>query len=71
MDNNNWRLSIPNGESAAMNSGEWRKQLPPDSRQKIVNKMYVYLIFNIINWCCCNVMSLQNVSSEIHGVTLL
>nr|VDD42586.1 unnamed protein product [Brassica oleracea] len=39
MDNNNWRLSIPNGESAAMNNGEWRKQLPPDSRQKIVNKI--------------------------------
>uniref|UniRef100_M4EBE9 Uncharacterized protein n=1 Tax=Brassica campestris TaxID=3711 RepID=M4EBE9_BRACM len=39
MDNNNWRLSIPNGESAAINNGEWRKQLPPDSRQKIVNKI--------------------------------
>ncbi|CDY36587.1 BnaA06g10400D [Brassica napus] len=39
MDSNNWRLSIPNGESAAINNGEWRKQLPPDSRQKIVNKI--------------------------------
>ncbi|KAF8049535.1 hypothetical protein N665_2183s0001, partial [Sinapis alba] len=38
MDNNNWRPSIPN-EEPAMDTGEWRNQLPPDSRQKIVNKI--------------------------------
>ncbi|CAH8252457.1 unnamed protein product [Arabidopsis lyrata] len=38
MDNNNWRPSLPNGEPA-MDSGDWRTQLPPDSRQKIVNKI--------------------------------
>uniref|UniRef100_A0A1J3JTF3 Mediator of RNA polymerase II transcription subunit 15a n=1 Tax=Noccaea caerulescens TaxID=107243 RepID=A0A1J3JTF3_NOCCA len=38
MDNNNWRPSLPNGEPA-MDTGDWRNQLPPDSRQKIVNKI--------------------------------
>ncbi|VVA91471.1 unnamed protein product [Arabis nemorensis] len=38
MDNNNWRPSLPNGESA-MDTGDWRTQLPPDSRHKIVNKI--------------------------------
>ncbi|CAH2037469.1 unnamed protein product [Thlaspi arvense] len=38
MDNNNWRPSLPNGEPA-MDTGDWRTQLPPDSRQKIVNKI--------------------------------
>ncbi|ESQ35234.1 hypothetical protein EUTSA_v10006572mg [Eutrema salsugineum] len=38
MDNNNWRPSLPNGEPA-MDTGDWRSQLPPDSRQKIVNKI--------------------------------
>ncbi|KAF8106121.1 hypothetical protein N665_0147s0074 [Sinapis alba] len=38
MDNNNWRPSLPNGDSA-METGDWRAQLPPDSRQKIVNKI--------------------------------
>ncbi|XP_010462723.1 PREDICTED: mediator of RNA polymerase II transcription subunit 15a-like, partial [Camelina sativa] len=38
MDNNNWRPSLPNGEPA-LDTGDWRTQLPPDSRQKIVNKI--------------------------------
>ncbi|KAJ4879359.1 Mediator of RNA polymerase II transcription subunit 15a [Raphanus sativus] len=38
MDNNNWRPSLPNGDPA-METGDWRAQLPPDSRQKIVNKI--------------------------------
>ncbi|KAG5387095.1 hypothetical protein IGI04_038565 [Brassica rapa subsp. trilocularis] len=38
MDNNNWRPDLPNGDPS-MDSGDWRSQLPPDSRQKIVNKI--------------------------------
>ncbi|CAH8353849.1 unnamed protein product [Eruca vesicaria subsp. sativa] len=38
MDNDNWRPSIPKGEPA-MDTGDWRSQLPPDSRQKIINKI--------------------------------
>ncbi|WZZ80375.1 hypothetical protein YC2023_100947 [Brassica napus] len=38
MDNNNWRPSLPSGDPA-METGDWRAQLPPDSRQKIVNKI--------------------------------
>ncbi|KAL1221428.1 Mediator of RNA polymerase II transcription subunit 15a [Cardamine amara subsp. amara] len=37
-NNNNWRPSLPNGEPA-MDTADWRTQLPPDSRQKIVNKI--------------------------------
>ncbi|KAM4111519.1 hypothetical protein ACJW30_05G072900 [Castanea mollissima] len=36
MDNNNWR---PNPSQAAMDSVDWRSQLQPDSRQRIVNKI--------------------------------
>ncbi|CAH8382345.1 unnamed protein product [Eruca vesicaria subsp. sativa] len=38
MDNNNWRPSLPNGDPA-MDTGDWRDQLPHDSRQKVVNKI--------------------------------
>ncbi|KAG2321308.1 hypothetical protein Bca52824_014521 [Brassica carinata] len=38
MDNNNWRPDLPNGDPS-MDTGDWRSQLPPDSRQKIVNKI--------------------------------
>ncbi|CAN8305071.1 unnamed protein product [Cochlearia groenlandica] len=38
MDNNNWRPSLPNGEPT-METGDWKTQLPPDSRLKIVNKI--------------------------------
>lgn len=40
MDNNNWRAT-QGGESSADGGGEWRSRLPHDSRQRIVNKMYV------------------------------
>ena len=40
MDNNNWR-PIQGGEPA-MDAVDWRTQLQPDSRQRIVNKMYVF-----------------------------
>ncbi|RVW36858.1 Mediator of RNA polymerase II transcription subunit 15a [Vitis vinifera] len=36
MDTNNWR---PAQAEPAMDGGDWRTQLPPDSRQRIVNKM--------------------------------
>ena len=54
MDTNNWRPN-PNqapvgggggagggaggGGEPTMDTGDWRTQLPPDSRQRIVNKM--------------------------------
>ncbi|XP_019099022.1 PREDICTED: uncharacterized protein LOC104774503 isoform X2 [Camelina sativa] len=38
MDDNNQRPSIPK-EEPAMDTCDWRTQLPPDSRQKIVNKI--------------------------------
>ncbi|XP_018440062.1 mediator of RNA polymerase II transcription subunit 15a isoform X2 [Raphanus sativus] len=38
MDNNNWRPDLPNGDPS-MDTGDWRSQLPPDSRQKILNKI--------------------------------
>lgn len=40
MDTNNWRP--PPGGEPAMDAGDWRSQLQPDSRQRIVNKMLVY-----------------------------
>ena len=37
MDTNNWR---PNqGTEPNMDNGDWRGQLQPESRQRIVNKM--------------------------------
>ncbi|XP_060672948.1 mediator of RNA polymerase II transcription subunit 15a [Ziziphus jujuba] len=39
LDNNNWR-PIQSGEPT-MDTSDWRSQLQPDSRQKIINKMYV------------------------------
>lgn len=50
MDGNNWRAAAQaqpqggGGEGAgaatgAIDSGDWRTQLLPDSRQRIVNKM--------------------------------
>ncbi|XP_034702998.1 mediator of RNA polymerase II transcription subunit 15a-like isoform X2 [Vitis riparia] len=36
MDTNNWR---PAQAEPAMDLGDWRTQLPPDSRQRIVNKI--------------------------------
>lgn len=48
MDGNNWRAAqaqAPGGgegggaAAGAMESGDWRTQLMPDSRQRIVNKM--------------------------------
>uniref|UniRef100_A0A2P2MQK2 Mediator of RNA polymerase II transcription subunit 15a-like n=2 Tax=Rhizophora mucronata TaxID=61149 RepID=A0A2P2MQK2_RHIMU len=38
MDTNNWRPAAPGGEPA-MEAGDWRAQLPPDSRLRIVNKI--------------------------------
>lgn len=38
MDTNNWRSTPPSGEPT-MDAGDWRTQLQPDSRQRIVNKM--------------------------------
>nr|TKR84741.1 hypothetical protein D5086_0000255290 [Populus alba] len=38
MDANNWRPTAPGGEPV-MDTGDWRAQLPPDSRQRIVNKI--------------------------------
>ncbi|XP_052306895.1 mediator of RNA polymerase II transcription subunit 15a isoform X3 [Populus trichocarpa] len=38
MDANNWRPTAPGGEPV-MDTGDWRTQLQPDSRQRIVNKI--------------------------------
>ncbi|KAE8718443.1 hypothetical protein F3Y22_tig00110013pilonHSYRG00215 [Hibiscus syriacus] len=38
MDTNNWRSTPPSGEPL-MDPGDWRAQLHPDSRQRIVNKI--------------------------------
>ncbi|KAL9463036.1 hypothetical protein AB3S75_000948 [Citrus x aurantiifolia] len=38
MDTNNWRPTPPVGESN-LDTGDWRAQLQPDSRQRIVNKI--------------------------------
>ncbi|KAJ6706532.1 MEDIATOR OF RNA polymerase II TRANSCRIPTION SUBUNIT 15A-RELATED [Salix purpurea] len=38
MDTNNWRPTAPAGEPV-MEMGDWRTQLQPDSRQRIVNKI--------------------------------
>ncbi|GAY65148.1 hypothetical protein CUMW_239020 [Citrus unshiu] len=38
MDTNNWRPTPPVGESN-LDTGDWRTQLQPDSRQRIVNKI--------------------------------
>ena len=42
MDNNNWR-PIQGGEPA-MDTSDWRTQLQPEYRQRIVNEMYVPLV---------------------------
>ncbi|XP_073264199.1 mediator of RNA polymerase II transcription subunit 15a isoform X3 [Populus alba] len=38
MDANSWRPTAPGGEPV-MDTGDWRTQLQPDSRQRIVNKI--------------------------------
>ncbi|KAK2643997.1 hypothetical protein Ddye_019192 [Dipteronia dyeriana] len=38
MDNNNWRPTPPGGEPN-METPDWRTQLQPDSRQRIVNEI--------------------------------
>ncbi|KAI5602864.1 hypothetical protein BDE02_01G182500 [Populus trichocarpa] len=38
MDANNWRPTAPGGEPV-MDTGDWRTQLQPDARQRIVNKI--------------------------------
>ncbi|OAY36943.1 mediator of RNA polymerase II transcription subunit 15a [Manihot esculenta] len=38
MDNTNWRPNAQGGEPA-IDTGDWRAQLQPDSRQRIVNKI--------------------------------
>ncbi|XWS11745.1 hypothetical protein CRYUN_Cryun37aG0026500 [Craigia yunnanensis] len=38
MDTNNWGPTPPSGEPT-MDTGDWRTQLQPDSRQRIVNKI--------------------------------
>ncbi|XP_022714773.1 mediator of RNA polymerase II transcription subunit 15a-like isoform X2 [Durio zibethinus] len=38
MDTNNWRPTPASGEPT-MDTGDWRTQLQPDSRQRIVNKI--------------------------------
>lgn len=43
MDNNNWRPT--QGTEPNMDTSDWRAQLPPESRQRIVNKMYVPFFF--------------------------
>ncbi|KAJ6704454.1 MEDIATOR OF RNA polymerase II TRANSCRIPTION SUBUNIT 15A-RELATED [Salix viminalis] len=37
MDTNNWRPTAPGGEPV-MGMGDWRAQLQPDERQRMVNK---------------------------------
>ncbi|KAL0384837.1 UNVERIFIED_CONTAM: Mediator of RNA polymerase II transcription subunita [Sesamum radiatum] len=56
MDNNSWRaaqgqVQIPGqvmgGEpvaAAGMEGGDWRTQLQPDSRQRIVNKIHCFAL---------------------------
>jgi hypothetical protein len=38
MDANNWRPTAPSGEPV-IDTGDWRIQLQPDSRKRIVDKM--------------------------------
>jgi PAX-interacting protein 1 len=38
MDANNWRPTTPGGEPV-IDTGDWRIQLQPDSRKRIVDKM--------------------------------
>jgi len=38
MDANNWRPTAPGGEPV-IDTGDWRIQLQPDSRKRIVDKM--------------------------------
>ncbi|CAH2080565.1 unnamed protein product, partial [Thlaspi arvense] len=38
MDNNNWRPA-QGGSEPTMDTGDWRTQLQPESRQRIVNKI--------------------------------
>ena len=47
MDTSNWRPSQGGGDSS-MQFYDWRSQMTPDSRQRIVNKMYV---FNLLFFC--------------------
>ncbi|WVY91693.1 hypothetical protein V8G54_037207, partial [Vigna mungo] len=37
MDSNNWRAD--QGNNPTMDTSDWRAQLPPDARQRIVNKI--------------------------------
>lgn len=47
MDTNNWR---PNqGTEPSMDTGDWRAQLQPESRQRIVNKM----LASVLLLCYC------------------
>ena len=44
--------NIAGGNEPTMDTGDWRAQLHPDSRQRIVNKMWVSLLTNLLaNGC--------------------
>ncbi|KAF8006481.1 hypothetical protein BT93_K0700 [Corymbia citriodora subsp. variegata] len=56
VDNNNWRPTPPGGvggggggTEAGLDGADWRSQLLPESRERIVNKMYIGC-----NSCYCN-----------------
>jgi len=42
MDSSNWRPA--QGGESGVDAGDWRSQLQPDSRHRIVNKMYGFLL---------------------------
>ncbi|KAG5608814.1 hypothetical protein H5410_020095 [Solanum commersonii] len=61
MDGNNWRAAQAQGggegggaAAGAMDSGDWRTQLLPDSRQRIVNKIVFLFYGNSLYQICRN-----------------
>lgn len=52
MDTSNWRPTqgVSGAVDPSVECGNWRDQLQADSRQKIVNKMYVLVVFLLVTF---------------------
>ena len=75
MDTNNWR---PAQAEQAMDLGDWRTQLSPDSRQGAVNRMWVLFVYRYwflfffssleMSWECFSVHACVNFENIFGGV---
>ncbi|KAJ4915904.1 Mediator of RNA polymerase II transcription subunit 15a [Raphanus sativus] len=69
MENNYWTPSLPKGEPA-MDTGDWRLHLPPDSREKIINKIVETLKNHLPNSGPEGINELRRIAARFEGKIL-